>query len=76
MKKLGIIKNECFDTRKDMTDVANFFVEQFGFEMVRCRLHCEKIEANRSAILLLYGNVVKRRFLRCKACKNKEGATK
>ena len=64
---------KCFETRKEMTDAANELVEQLGYEMVRCRLHCKHIKATRVAILILNGNKVVDRFVRCKTCANMKG---
>lgn len=58
-----------FDSRSQMTATADTLSDTFGYEKIRCRIDC-CLNMRRNAILLLNGNIVAYKLIRCKTYKN------
>jgi len=65
-----MMDSKCFDTRSEMTAMAEMLCKELDFKMIRCRLNCEHANGSRSAILIVDNNTIVRKFIRCKTCKN------
>ncbi|MDR0364154.1 MAG: hypothetical protein LBH92_03950 [Bacteroidales bacterium] len=61
----------CYPRRSEMTAAANDLKKRFGWEIIRCRMSCEKIphkDSRRNAVLILNGDIVEAQLMRCKEC--------
>lgn len=47
------------------------YARQSGLEIIRCKQPCGHVGTGRPAILLVKGNVIVNRLVRCKVCFNK-----
>ena len=64
-----MISNRLFFAKK--SEMTRYAVNS-GLEMIRCKQPCKHVAVGRPAILLVNGNAIEKRLIRCKVCNNKQ----